>query len=206
MNSKTTYQLPDLSYDFDALEPVISAEIMRLHYDKHHRAYVTNLNSALEKYHEAETKNDVAQMISLQAAIKFNGGGHINHSIFWSILAPTSRGSGVPPKGDFLKVLERDFGSFDAFKEKLTSAAVAIQGSGWGWLGFNKSQKRLEVTTSANQDPVSSQGLIPLLGIDVWEHAYYLQYKNVRADYVKEIWKVIHWPSVEERYLKAAFG
>lgn len=198
--------MPDLPYDFNALEPVISAEIMRLHYDKHHRAYVTNLNTALEKYHEAETKNDVAQMIALQAAIKFNGGGHINHSIFWTILAPLSRASAHPPKGDFLKMMERDFGSLDAFKEKLSNAAVGVQGSGWGWLGFNKGQKRLEIATSANQDPASAQGLIPLLGIDVWEHAYYLQYKNVRADYVKAIWQIIFWPAVEERFVKATLG
>lgn len=202
---KTSYQLPDLPYDFNALEPVISAEIMKLHYEKHHKAYVTNLNSALEKYHDAETKNDVSQMIALQAAIKFNGGGHINHSIFWTILAPVSRGGGQP-KGELLKLIDRDFGSFDGFKEKLSNASVGVQGSGWGWLGYNKSQKRLEITTCANQDPVSAQGLIPLLGIDVWEHAYYLQYKNLRADYVKAIWQIFNWQAVEERLSKASLG
>ncbi len=202
----TSYQLPELPYDFGALEPIISAEIMKLHYDKHHRAYVTNLNNALEKYHEAETKNDVAQMISLQSAIRFNGGGHINHSIFWTILAPPSQGGGHMPKGDLLKMIDRDFGSFDGFKEKLTAASIAVQGSGWGWLGYNKGQKRLEVAACANQDPLSAQGLIPLLGIDVWEHAYYLQYKNVRADYVKALWQIFNWKSVEERFLKAIIG
>lgn len=201
---KTSYQLPELPYDFSALEPVISAEIMELHYTKHHKAYVTNLNAALEKYHEAETKNDVAQMIALQAAIKFNGGGHINHSIFWTVLSPVSKDGGHPPKGDLAKLIDRDFGSFDQFKEKLTNASIAIQGSGWGWLGYNKGQKRLEIATCANQDPLSAQGLIPLLGIDVWEHAYYLQYKNVRADYVKEIWKIFNWRNVEERLHKAS--
>ena len=115
-----TYQLPDLPYDFKALEPVISAEIMELHYKKHHQGYVTNLNAALEKYHEAESKNDVSQMVALQSAIKFNGGGHINHSIFWTILAPVSSGM---PKGELAKMIERDFGSFDVFKEKLIKAA-----------------------------------------------------------------------------------
>lgn len=201
---KTSYQLPELPYDFNALEPVISAEIMELHYAKHHKAYVTNLNAALEKYHDAETKNDVAQMIALQAAIKFNGGGHINHSIFWTILTPISKASQEGPKGELAKMIERDFGSFDGFKEKLTNVSVGIQGSGWGWLGYNKSLKRLEITSCANQDPVSSQGLIPLLGIDVWEHAYYLQYKNVRADYVKAIWKIFNWRHVEERLSKAS--
>lgn len=203
---KTCYQLPELTYDFNALEPVISAEIMELHYTKHHKAYVTNLNNALEKYHEAETKEDVAQMISLQAAIKFNGGGHINHSIFWTILTPVSKQTSEGPKGDFAKMIDRDFGSFDQFKEKLTLASVGIQGSGWGWLGYNKGQKRLEIATCANQDPVSAQGLIPLIGIDVWEHAYYLQYKNVRADYVKAIWNIFNWRNIEERFAKGSLA
>jgi Fe-Mn family superoxide dismutase len=201
--AKTSYQLPELPYDFSALEPVISGEIMELHYSKHHKAYVTNLNGALEKYHEAETKNDVAAMIALQQAIKFNGGGHINHSIFWTILAPPSKGGGAAPKGELAKMIERDFASFDSFKEKLSTSATGIQGSGWGWLGYNKNLKCLEIATCANQDPLSTQGLVPLVGIDVWEHAYYLQYKNVRADYVKAIWQIFHWKNVEERFAKA---
>lgn len=200
---KTSYELPELPYDFGALEPVISGEIMELHYTKHHKAYVTNLNAALEKYHEAETKNNVSEMITLQAAIKFNGGGHINHSIFWTILAPPSKGGGGEPKGDLAKMIDRDFGSFEAFKEKLTKASVGVQGSGWGWLGYSKSAKRLEIATCANQDPLSSLGLVPLVGIDVWEHAYYLQYKNVRPDYVKAIWQIFNWSEVENRLIKA---
>lgn len=198
---KTSYQLPELPYDFNALEPVISAEIMELHYSKHHKGYVTNLNAALEKYHEAESKNDVAQMIALQSMIKFNGGGHINHSIFWTILAP--KGGVDAPKGDLLKMIERDFSSLDSFKEKFNAATTAIQGSGWGWLGFNKSLKKLEIATCANQDPLSTKGLVPILGVDVWEHAYYLQYKNVRADYVKAIWQILNWPGIEERFKRA---
>ena len=202
-SEQTSYQLPELPYAFGALEPVISAEIMELHYTKHHKGYVTNLNAALEKYHEAESKNDVAQMIALQQAIKFNGGGHINHSIFWTILAPTSKGGGGAPKGDLAEMIKRDFGSFEAFKEKFTALTSAIQGSGWGWLGYNKGQKRLEITTCLNQDPLSTQNLTPILGIDVWEHAYYLQYKNVRPDYVKAIWQIFHWKHIEERFAKA---
>jgi Fe-Mn family superoxide dismutase len=198
---QTSYQLPDLPYDYNALEPVISAEIMELHYAKHHKAYVTNLNTALEKYHEAETKNDVPQMIALQSGIKFNGGGHINHSIFWTILChPSKSGS---PKGELAEMINRDFGSLDKLKEKLNTTTTAIQGSGWGWLGYNKGQRRLEIATCANQDPLSAQGLVPILGIDVWEHAYYLQYKNVRADYVKAIWQVFNWHSIGERFDKA---
>ena len=200
---KTSYQLPELPYDFNALEPVISAEIMELHYTKHHKGYVTNLNAALEKYHEAETKNDVAQMIALQSAIKFNGGGHINHSIFWTILAPVSKGLHHGPKGELAKMIDRDFGSMDAFKEKFNAETTGIQGSGWGWLGYNKGQKRLELAACSNQDPLSTQGFVPLLGIDVWEHAYYLQYKNVRADYVKAIWQIFNWKNIEERFAKA---
>ena len=203
MHDTTSYKLPELPYDFNALEPVISKEIMELHYTKHHKAYVDNLNKALEKYHEAETKNDVAAMIAMQQAIKFNGGGHINHSIFWTILASPSKGGGEGPKNDLLKQIEEDFNSFENFKEKFNSITVAIQGSGWGWLGFNKESRRLEIATTSNQDPLSSQKLIPLLGVDVWEHAYYLQYKNMRADYVKAIWQIFNWKQIEDRYAKA---
>ncbi len=197
-----TYKLPDLSYDFNALEPVISAEIMTLHYTKHHQGYVNNLNAALEKYAQAEKEHDVAGMIALQQAIRFNGGGHVNHSIFWTNLAPVAKGGGEPPKGEILKAIQRDFGSYETFIEKLSALAVGVQGSGWAWLGFNKGDKRLQLATCANQDPLSTVGLVPLLGIDVWEHAYYLQYKNVRPDYVKNIWKVVSWKNVEERFSK----
>lgn len=198
------YTLPDLPYDFGALEPVISAEIMQLHYTKHHNAYVTNLNGALEKYAEAEKKQDVAAMIALQQAIRFNGGGHINHSIFWTNLAPASQGGGGMPSGDLATAINKDFESIEKFVEKMQAQTVAIQGSGWGWLGYNKELKKLVITTCANQDPLSTQGLVPLLGIDVWEHAYYLQYKNVRADYVKNIWNIISWKNVEERFIAAS--
>lgn len=194
------YQLPPLPYDFSALEPVISGKIMELHYTKHHQAYVTNLNAALEKYQEAEKKNDIAAMIALQQAIKFNGGGHVNHSIFWTNLAPVSKGGGEPPKGELLKAIEAQFGSFDKLKEKLTSMTVAIQGSGWGWMGYDMASQKITLTTCSNQDPLSTQGVTPLLGIDVWEHAYYLQYMNVRADYVKNIFNVVNWSNVAERF------
>lgn len=202
MTDKKTYELPALPYALDALEPVISKEIMDLHYNKHHKAYVTNLNAALEKYQDAEAKNDVAQMIALQQAIKFNGGGHVNHSIFWAILCPVAK-SGGGPKGALADMITRDFGSFDQFKEKFSAATTGIQGSGWGWLGFNKALKRLEISTTSNQDPLSTLGFAPLFGVDVWEHAYYLQYKNVRADYVKEIWKILNWHEIDARFAKA---
>jgi superoxide dismutase, Fe-Mn family len=200
MTNSTPYKLPDLPYDFSAMEPVISAEIMQLHYSKHHQGYVNNLNAALEKYHDAEAKADIATMIALQQAIKFNGGGHINHSIFWTNLAPVDKGGGHAPKGDFAQALQAEFGSVEAFIEKLSNAAIGLQGSGWGWLGYNKASGKLVIATCSNQDPLSTLGAVPLLGIDVWEHAYYLQYKNVRADYVKNIWKVVNWKNVEERF------
>lgn len=195
-----THKLPDLSFDFGALEPVISAEIMQLHYSKHHNAYVTNLNIALEKHHEAELKGDVASMIALEQSIKFNGGGHVNHSIFWTNLAPVSQGGGGLPTGDLAKELQREFGSIQGFIDKFSAKTIAIQGSGWGWLGFHKASASLVITSCPNQDPVSMQEFIPLLGLDVWEHAYYLQYKNVRADYVKNIWNIVNWRNVEERF------
>lgn len=203
MSGHVLYKLPDLSYDFSALEPVISGEIMQLHYSKHHAGYVTNLNAALEKYYDAESKGDIASMIGLQQAIRFNGGGHVNHSIFWTNLAPVSHGGGGAPAGELQAALVKEFGSVESFLEKFSAMTVAVQGSGWGWLGWNASAKRLVMTTCSNQDPLSTQGIVPLLGIDVWEHAYYLQYKNVRAEYVKNIWKIVNWKNVEQRFKDA---
>ncbi len=197
------YKLPELPYDFNELEPVISAEIMTLHYTKHHQAYVTNLNKALEQYADAEAKQNLAQMIALQAAIKFNGGGNVNHSIFWTNLISEKKGGGVLANGKLKDTLAKDFGSFDTFVEQMTNRSIAIQGSGWGWLGWCKVNKRLDIATCDNQDPLSVKGLVPLLGFDVWEHAYYLQYKNVRADYVKALWKIVNWKNVEERFIEA---
>lgn len=197
------FQLPPLPYELDALEPVISKEIMNLHYNKHHKAYVDNLNKALEQYEKAEKEGDIATQIALQSAIKFNGGGHVNHSIFWTNLAPKSKGGGVAPTGELAQAIDQEFGSLQNFIEQFNAKAAPVQGSGWGWLGYNKAKKRLEIATCDNQDPLSTKGLVPLLGIDVWEHAYYLQYKNVRLDYLKAIWEVVNWSNVAERFAKA---
>lgn len=199
-----SYELPPLPYAPDALEPVISAEIMLLHHGKHHQAYVTNLNKALEQYAKAEKENDIATMIELQSAIRFNGGGHINHSIFWTNLAPVGKGGGIAPNGALAKEIEKRWQSLDKFIDEFSKKAVAIQGSGWCWLGLHKEKKCLSMLTCTNQDPLSTLGYVPLLGVDVWEHAYYLQYKNARADYVKAIWQIINWKNVEERYLAAS--
>jgi superoxide dismutase, Fe-Mn family len=198
------FKLPELPYDFSELEPVISGEIMNLHYSKHHQTYVNNLNRALEQYKEAEQKQDIAAQIALQENIKFNGGGHVNHSIFWTNLISEKNGGGVLEKGVLLDAITHEFGSVENFIQDFSTKATAIQGSGWGWLGFNKAKKRLEIATCSNQDPLSTKGLVPLLGVDVWEHAYYLQYKNVRAEYVKAIWKIVNWKNVESRFLDAA--
>ncbi|KAJ1623884.1 superoxide dismutase [Mn], mitochondrial [Pavlovales sp. CCMP2436] len=186
------YTLPDLPYAASALEPAISGEIMTIHHSKHHTAYVTNLNVALEKYAEAETKGDLAAMVALQSAIKFNGGRHINHSIFWTNLAPVASGGGnVSNSPTVSAMINAQWGSLDAFKTAFSAQCVAVQGSGWGWLGYNKAEGALKIDTTANQDPLSTLGLVPLLGVDVWEHAYYMQYKNVRLDDLKSIWSVV---------------
>ncbi|XP_068741652.1 superoxide dismutase [Mn], mitochondrial-like [Montipora capricornis] len=200
--SKAQHTLPELPYSYRALEPIISAEIMEIHHKKHHATYVNNLNVAEEKFAEAQAKGDLSGMIALQPALKFNGGGHINHSIFWTNLAP--KDSVGEPTGELLEAIKRDFDSFEKFKERFSMATIAIQGSGWGWLGFNKVNKQLVIQTCANQDPLqATTGLIPLLGIDVWEHAYYLQYQNVRPDYVHAIFDVVNWNNVAQRYAEA---
>lgn len=192
------HTLPALDYDYKALEPVVKGEIMEIHHSKHHATYVNNLNATEEKVQEALSKSDAEAIIGLHGALKFNGGGHINHTIFWKNLSP---GGGGLPTGDLLSAIEANFGSFDAFKTKMSTATIAIQGSGWGWLGMDPEKKSLAIATCANQDPLlKTTGLVPLLGIDVWEHAYYLQYKNVRPDYVKAIWDIVNWEDVAARY------
>ena len=195
-----TYELPPLPYPYDALEPAISAKIMETHHQKHHQTYVNNLNAALQQYREAQAKGDIAKLLSLTPTIRFNGGGHYNHSIFWTNLAPTSKGGGVAPDASSTlgKQIIKDFGSFDTLKTTLTAVSVGVQGSGWGWLGWSSNLKRLEVVARANQDPLTE--LTPLLGIDVWEHAYYYLYGPARAEYLKQIWTVINWKDVQERF------
>ncbi|KAJ4772923.1 Superoxide dismutase [Rhynchospora pubera] len=202
--SLTTFTLPDLPYDYGALEPAISGEIMRLHHQKHHQTYVTNYNKALEQLDAAVSKGDAKGVVQLQSALKFNGGGHVNHSIFWQNLKPVSEGGGEPPHGALGWAIDKDFGSLEALVKKINSEGAALQGSGWVWLALDKEQKILKVETTPNQDPLVTKGvsLVPLLGVDVWEHAYYLQYKNVRPDYLANIWNVINWKYASEVYEK----
>ncbi|TVU18817.1 hypothetical protein EJB05_34931 [Eragrostis curvula] len=198
----TTVSLPDLPYDFGALEPAISGEIMQLHHQKHHATYVTNYNKALEQLDAAVSKGDASAVVQLQGAIKFNGGGHVNHSVFWKNLKPISEGGGEPPHGKLGWAIDEHFGSFEALVKKMNAEGAALQGSGWVWLALDKEAKMLSVETTPNQDPLVTKGasMVPLLGIDVWEHAYYLQYKNVRPDYLNNIWKVINWKYAGEVY------
>ncbi|CAH1720840.1 superoxide dismutase [Mn], mitochondrial [Aphis gossypii] len=198
---RTKATLPTLAFEYKDLEPIISRDIMEIHHQKHHNTYVVNYNNTLDKLQTAVTKDDTATIISLAPALRFNGGGHINHSIFWDVLTPHS----TKPSDNLNKALIENFGSCDEFKKQLATASIAVQGSGWGWLGFNPQTKKLSVVSCANQDPLfPTTGLIPLFGIDVWEHAYYLQYKNVRADYVNAIFEVINWDAVSKRFAEAS--
>ncbi|KAF5270686.1 hypothetical protein FQA39_LY01424 [Lamprigera yunnana] len=191
------HELPDLPYDYSALEPILSRDIMMLHHCKHHQAYVTTLNAAEEKLRDAIENNDTNVIISLQPTLRFNGGGHINHSIFWNNLSPLQ----TEVSEELSKAINDNFESMDDFKKILLETTVAIKGSGWGWLGYDRKRKILQIETCTNQDPLeATTGLLPLLGIDVWEHAYYLQYKNARADYVKNLFDIVNWEEVSKRY------
>ncbi|EMD36656.1 manganese superoxide dismutase [Gelatoporia subvermispora B] len=200
-----THTLPDLPYAYDALEPYISRQIMELHHKKHHQTYVNALNAAEQAYAKAATPRE---RIALQAALKFNGGGHINHSLFWKNLAPAhSEGKGAGgalAAGPLKDALDATFGSVDAFKKEFNAATAGIQGSGWGWLGLNPGSKRLEIVTTSNQDPLITH--IPIIGVDIWEHAFYLQYLNVKVDYLNAIWNVVNWDEAEKRYQEGLAG
>lgn len=197
-----TYTLPDLPYAYDALEPYIDEETMHLHHDKHHNAYVTNLNSAIEKYPELGEKT-IEELLSdmdaiptdIKTAVRNNGGGHANHSFFWEIMAPNAGGE---PTGEIKEAINEAFGDFSSFKEEFKKAAAGRFGSGWAWLVMENG--KLAITSTANQDSPLMEGKTPILGLDVWEHAYYLKYKNVRPDYIAAFWNVINWDEVNKRF------
>jgi Fe-Mn family superoxide dismutase len=206
------YKLPKLKYDYDALEPHIDARTMEIHYTKHHQGYVTKLNEAisLANYAAPENVDDLIGDLSkvpenIRTAVRNNGGGHSNHSFFWEILSP---GGGGEPKEEFMEVIKRTFGTFETFKEKFTAAAISRFGSGWAWLCLNPADKLLSITSTANQDSPLMKGIadsisLPILGLDVWEHAYYLKYQNKRPDYIEAFWNVIDWNKVAENYKQA---
>ncbi|MBB6448868.1 Fe-Mn family superoxide dismutase [Geomicrobium halophilum] len=199
------YQLPDLPYPTDALEPHIDEETMKIHHGKHHNTYVTKLNDALSG-HDSLAKQSVEDLVTnlesvpedIRTAVRNNGGGHANHSLFWQILSPDGGGK---PSGDLLSAIEKKWGSFDQFQEEFTNAALGRFGSGWAWLVVNNGD--LEIQDTLNQDSPLTEGKTPVLGIDVWEHAYYLKYQNRRPEYVKAFWNVVNWPEVERRYKEA---
>ena len=200
-----TYKLPDLPYAFDALEPYIDEETMHLHHDKHHNTYVTNLNAAIEKYPELGEKS-VEELISnmdaiptdIKIAVQNNGGGHANHSFFWKIMAPNAGGE---PTGEIKEAIDEAFGDFATFKEEFKKAAAGRFGSGWAWLVLEDG--KLANTSTANQDSPLMTGQTPILGLDVWEHAYYLKYKNVRPDYIAAFWNVVNWDEVNKQFAAA---
>jgi Fe-Mn family superoxide dismutase len=197
------FTLPKLPYAFDALEPHIDARTMEIHHNRHHQAYIDNLKKALMGQ-DALAKKSLIELVrgvddvpmAIRQAVINNGGGHYNHSIFWHMMAPKAGGE---PSGELAKAIDTAFGSFAKFQDAFTQAAMTRFGSGWAWLVMGK--EKLEVTSTANQDSPLMKGVTPLLGLDVWEHAYYLKYQNKRADYVKAFWNVVNWKDVAERYV-----
>jgi len=206
-----TFTLPELPYDENALDPHVDATTMNIHRTKHHNTYVTNLNKALEGQDALASKSieelcrDIASVPeSIRTAVRNNGGGHFNHSLFWKVMAPAGSGGGGKPSGDLAAAIDKAFGSFDAFKEKFAAAAATRFGSGWAWLGV-KDDGSVCVCSTPNQDNPLMGSLVdcpcrPILGLDVWEHAYYLNYQNRRPDYVTAWWNVVNWPEVEKRF------
>ena len=198
------YEVPDLPYDYGALEPHIDEETMRVHHDKHHQAYVDKANAALEGTEwEDKPVEEVLQHLDKlgdkETAVRNNGGGHANHTFFWQIMSPDGGGE---PEGGLREAIDSAFGSFDDFKSQFKEAGVGRFGSGWAWLVHDGSG--LKVTSTANQDSPISDGQTPLLGADVWEHAYYLKYQNKRPDYLDAFWNVVNWPEVARRYEEVA--
>ncbi|EMG46616.1 SOD2 Superoxide dismutase [Mn] [Candida maltosa Xu316] len=200
---RSKYSLPELDYEFSATEPYISGKINEIHYTKHHQTYVNNLNASIEQAVEAKSKGEVKKLVALQKAINFNGGGYINHCLWWKNLAPVSQGGGQPPSAEshLGKQIAKQYGSIDKLIEITNGKLAGIQGSGWAFIVKNKANgDTIDVITTANQDTVTDPNLVPLIAIDAWEHAYYLQYQNVKADYFKALWNVINWKEAERRY------
>jgi Fe-Mn family superoxide dismutase len=197
------YTLPDLPYDYSALEPAISGRVMQLHHDKHHAAYVAGANQAVEQIADAEATGAYAAIGLLQKNLAFNLAGHVNHSIFWTNLAPDAPGA---PAGDLAEAIDATFGGLDALKAHFTAAATSIQGSGWAMLSWDPLGERLFVEQVYDHQSNIVSAAVPLLVLDMWEHAFYLDYLNVKADYVKAFWTIDNWPNVAERHARAIAG
>ena len=196
----TTYTLPDLPYDYGALAPSISGEIMELHHTKHHATYVAGVNTALDQLSEARDTGEFGTVPKLQKDLAFHLSGHVNHSIFWINLSPDGGGN---PSGDLGSAIDGDFGSFEAFRGHFSAAANSLQGSGWAFLTYEPAAGQLLIEQRYDQQGLDVTGSVPLLLLDMWEHAFYLQYKNVKADYVKAFWDIVNWDDVAARYAKA---
>jgi Fe-Mn family superoxide dismutase len=197
------YVLPPLPYPYDALEPHIDAQTMRLHHDAHHAGYVRGLNTALAKLADARQSGDFDLVQYWTNKVSFNGGGHTLHSMFWATMAPSGHGGGGQPTGPLADAIARSFGSFDSFKTQFSRAAATVEGGGWGLLGLKTFSGDLVVLQAENQQKLTTWDFIPLLGVDVWEHAYYLKYQNKRAEYIDNWWQVVSWPAVAQRYAAA---
>ncbi len=197
------YTLPELGYDYAALEPHISAQIMELHHSKHHQTYVTGANTALAQMAEARESGNLANINKLSKDLSFNLGGHVNHSIFWTNLTPDGQGR---PEGEIAAAIDDAFGSFDAFQAQFTAVALGVQGSGWALLAWDSVGQQLVIEQLFDQQGNIPAVTVPVLMLDVWEHAYYLDYKNVRADYVKAFWNIVDWSNVEQRLAAARVG
>lgn len=195
------YVLPELDYPYDALEPHISAEIMELHHSKHHQAYVDGANAALASLEAAREAGDMAAVNLYEKNLAFHLGGHSNHSVFWKNMSPNGGGE---PTGALASAIDDSFGSLESFKKQFTAAAMGLQGSGWAVLAYDTISGRLVTFQLYDQQGNVPVGTVPLLMLDMWEHAFYLQYKNVKADYVKAVWNVFNWDDVAERYAKAS--
>uniref|UniRef100_P19666 Superoxide dismutase [Fe] n=1 Tax=Tetrahymena pyriformis TaxID=5908 RepID=SODF_TETPY len=194
-----------LNYEYSDLEPVLSAHLLSFHHGKHHQAYVNNLNATYEQIAAATKENDAHKIATLQSALRFNLGGHVNHWIYWDNLAPVKSGGGVLPDehSPLTKAIKEKWGSYENFITLFNTRTAAIQGSGWGWLGYDTVSKSLRLFELGNQDMPEWSSIVPLLTIDVWEHAYYLDYQNLRPKYLTEVWKIVNWREVEKRYLQA---
>ena len=211
------HKLPKMPYAYDALEPHIDAETMEIHHTKHHQAYTNGLNDAWEGMSEENQDQGVIKILAdldqvkpeIRQAINFHGGGYVNHEMFWKSMAP---GAGGKPDGDVAKAIEKSFGSFDKFKEEFSNKTATIQGSGWGWLVYTPKSKNVEYKAMENQDNPVIEQYVPLLGLDVWEHAYYIKYQNKRPDYIAAWWNVVDWEEINSRlsraesYAKALFS
>jgi Fe-Mn family superoxide dismutase len=195
------YTLPKLPYDYDALEPVIDEQTVRLHHDKHHQGYVNGLNSTLKKLEEARKKGDYSDVKSLKRDLAFHGSGAVLHNLYWEGLCPSSE-SGEPRSGPFLDQVKGDFGSLEAMKAEMSAAAKAVEGSGWAVLTWEPLGGRLLVLQAENHQKLTIWGVTPLFVIDVWEHAYYLKYQNRRAEYVDNVWKIVNWAEIEKKFTK----